>query len=328
MPNRSQSLVVYVDVDDTLIRSSGTKRIPMSNAVQHVRELHEAGVQLYLWSSGGADYARDTAIHLGIAECFVAFLPKPHVLVDDQHPSEWRCLLHVHPFQVSGQSAKQYAVATFESEDRSSRSSFAEPVFATKVESAGASQDRVIVDVASNRTLVVVADGAGGVAGSAVIAEAICDKLRERFRATPDGCTWLTEVRHLDEELAKSSAGGMSTVIVLVIEAGVVRGASVGDSEAWLISGSQIIDLTAAQNRKPLLGSGDAVPVEFGPTPFAGRLLVGTDGLFKYARAERIAAVASAEPVERAVGALVDLVRLSNGSLQDDVAVALLHVAG
>lgn len=120
----------------------------------------------------------------------------------------------------------------------------------------------------------------------------------------------------------------MSTVIAIVIEAGVVRGASVGDSEAWIISGGQIVDLTVAQNRKPLLASGEAVPVELGPTPFAGRLLVGTDGLFKYARAERIAAVASAEPVARAVEDLVDLARLSNGSLQDDVAVALLEADG
>lgn len=104
-------------------------------------------------------------------------------------------------------SAEQYAVATVGREALSSRSSSAEPLFATKVESAGASQDRAIVDVASNRTLVVIADGAGGVAGSAVIADAICDKLRERFRATPNGCNWLTELRHLDEELAKSSAG-------------------------------------------------------------------------------------------------------------------------
>jgi hypothetical protein len=50
-------LVAYVDVDDTLVRSFGSKRIPMPAMATHVRELHRAGVVLYCWSSGGAKYA-------------------------------------------------------------------------------------------------------------------------------------------------------------------------------------------------------------------------------------------------------------------------------
>jgi phosphoserine phosphatase len=76
--------VVYVDVDDTLVRTVGTKRIPMTGAVDHVRSLHAGGAQLYCWSSGGGEYAHSVAQELGIAACFVAFLPKPHVLLDDQ----------------------------------------------------------------------------------------------------------------------------------------------------------------------------------------------------------------------------------------------------
>jgi hypothetical protein len=51
-------LVVYVDVDDTLVRSFGSKRIPMTEMVRHVRDLSRDGAVLYAWSSGGADYAR------------------------------------------------------------------------------------------------------------------------------------------------------------------------------------------------------------------------------------------------------------------------------
>jgi len=65
--------VVFVDVDDTLIRSVGAKRIPMPAVVAHVKTMHEQGVALYLWSSGGADYARMSAAKLGIEHCFVAF---------------------------------------------------------------------------------------------------------------------------------------------------------------------------------------------------------------------------------------------------------------
>ncbi len=69
--------VVYVDVDDTLVRSVGTKRIPIPAAVRHVRALFEQGAELYCWSSGGADYARQSAEECDIADCFRAFPPGP-----------------------------------------------------------------------------------------------------------------------------------------------------------------------------------------------------------------------------------------------------------
>lgn len=93
MPSR----VIFVDVDDTLIRSTGTKRIPMPGVVAAVHELHKQGVQLYLWSSGGAEYARKAAIELGIEKCFLAFLPKPQVYIDDQAVHQWRFCKHVLP---------------------------------------------------------------------------------------------------------------------------------------------------------------------------------------------------------------------------------------
>jgi len=89
--------IVFVDVDDTLVRSVGVKRIPMPGVVASVRALHQKGVQLYLWSSGGAEYARGSAVELGIEECFVAFLPKPHAYIDDQPVEEWRFCKHVLP---------------------------------------------------------------------------------------------------------------------------------------------------------------------------------------------------------------------------------------
>jgi len=89
--------IIFVDVDDTLVRSVGTKRIPMPNVVARVRALHKGGAILYLWSSGGADYARASAVELGLIQCFEAFLPKPDVYLDDQPVSDWRFCLHVLP---------------------------------------------------------------------------------------------------------------------------------------------------------------------------------------------------------------------------------------
>ena len=91
--------IVYVDVDDTLVRTAGSKRIPIVAAVERVRSLHAKGATLYLWSSGGAEYARTAAGELGISDCFTAFLPKPTHIVDDQHITQWRDLVHLHPNQ-------------------------------------------------------------------------------------------------------------------------------------------------------------------------------------------------------------------------------------
>lgn len=101
-------LIIYVDVDDTLIRSAGSKRIPVSGMVDHVRSLSAAGAELYCWSSGGGEYAREVATELAIAECFVAFLPKPHVLIDDQNVSAWRRLVQVHPGRCSSLTVDRY----------------------------------------------------------------------------------------------------------------------------------------------------------------------------------------------------------------------------
>ena len=89
--------VVYIDVDDTLVRSLGSKRSPMKSVIDQVRRLHSEGAQLYLWSTGGAQYAKDAATELGIPECFTAFLPKPDAYIDDQSVSEWRGYKHVLP---------------------------------------------------------------------------------------------------------------------------------------------------------------------------------------------------------------------------------------
>ena len=89
--------IAYVDVDDTLVRTAGTKRIPIPATVRYVKGLKAEGWELYCWSSGGGDYARESAVELGIADCFVAFLPKPELMIDDVPPQGWRYLTITHP---------------------------------------------------------------------------------------------------------------------------------------------------------------------------------------------------------------------------------------
>ena len=90
-------LVIYVDVDDTLIRSVGSKRIMMTHSVKQVKALHAEGAELYCWSSGGAEYAKASAVEAGIEDCFKDFLPKPQVMLDDQPVEDWKYLTYLHP---------------------------------------------------------------------------------------------------------------------------------------------------------------------------------------------------------------------------------------
>jgi hypothetical protein len=94
-----RTAVIYVDVDDTLVRHAGSKSIPIIRVIDQVRRMHARGFSLYCWSTGGAEYAQRIATDLGVSECFTAFLPKPTILIDDQEISTW-LLKSLHPSQV------------------------------------------------------------------------------------------------------------------------------------------------------------------------------------------------------------------------------------
>lgn len=100
---------IYVDVDDTFVRSVGSKRIQVLAVVKHIRSLFTQGATLYCWSSGGAEYAKQSAKEFGIADCFVGFLQKPTTLLDDQDISEWRYLKCVHPNECEGKTLEDYS---------------------------------------------------------------------------------------------------------------------------------------------------------------------------------------------------------------------------
>lgn len=104
-------LVVYVDVDETLVRNVGRSRVPIPGAIAHVRELAAQGAELYCWSSGGAGYARNSAREVGLEGVFTAFMPKPQVLLDDQRVEAWRRLVQVHPLSCPGESVASYRAA-------------------------------------------------------------------------------------------------------------------------------------------------------------------------------------------------------------------------
>lgn len=192
---------------------------------------------------------------------------------------------------------------------------------ATVLEPALAGEDRLAVRTHAAHTVVVVADGAGGVGGGAAAAQRICDAV---VATTGDDVDWAHLLAGLDAAMARDPSPGWSTAVVVEIRAGRVRGASVGDSAAFVVAAGGLRELSARQRRKPLLGSGEAVPVAFGPEPLDGRLLVASDGLVKYVAHGRLASIAGASSTAGAAAALLDACRLPAGGLQDDVAIVLL----
>ena len=191
----------------------------------------------------------------------------------------------------------------------------------------GSDQDRAVAVPIGRPTpgayLAAVADGAGGTGSGGAASTRFVDFVT---KCGPGSTDWFDVLLAFDGELSARRSGGQTTgVVALVHSDGRIIGASVGDSVAWLISPTgELADLTEHQRRKPLLGSGEALPVVFDANPCGGRLLLATDGLVNYAPVDRIRALAMQGSVAEAAAALADCVRLPSGGLQDDVAVVLV----
>lgn len=103
-----QEFIVYVDVDDTSIRTFSGKRIRIPSSIEHIKKLKKQGAIIYCWGSGGAGYARMVAEELNILDLFIAFLPKPNMLIDDQNVNDWKYLLQVHPLSCDYKGLDAY----------------------------------------------------------------------------------------------------------------------------------------------------------------------------------------------------------------------------
>jgi PPM family protein phosphatase len=184
----------------------------------------------------------------------------------------------------------------------------------------GQGDDRALVLPVAGGLVLAVCDGAGGTGRGAAAAERVVRAVAEWAHAgASDACGCL---RAVDGELAREGGGGETTAVIAVLRETGVTGASVGDSEAWIVSPRGHEALTRHQSRKPLLGSGRATPVLFVAAPLLNAtLLVGSDGLFKYGNAARLRELALA--VELDAAPLIASVRLRSGALQDDTTVLL-----
>jgi serine/threonine protein phosphatase PrpC len=194
------------------------------------------------------------------------------------------------------------------------------------------SEDRLAVHEVQGGVVVVVADGAGGMAGGTDAAEYVLTIVNAAvadpaFR--PDATSWVDLLRRADGEIQAARTAGETTAVIVHLSHDALVGAAVGDSGTLLVlDDCTVHDLAADQlpHRKRRLGSGRAVPTGFeAALPSRAVLVAATDGLVAYTRHDGLArAVFAADDLAEAADNLVDIVRLPSGSLQDDVAVVLV----
>jgi serine/threonine protein phosphatase PrpC len=187
-------------------------------------------------------------------------------------------------------------------------------------------QDRLSVLNHGDKTIIALADGAGGMSGGAQAAQYVIDQTQQHISAIHNPTDCETLLHKIDRDLADRASGGETTGIILAIDQTQVFGASVGDSEAWFFATDQKHHLTKGQFRKPLLGSGEALAVKFQHPATPGILLVASDGLWKYTSYEKIADSLKQGLTPDLPQRLVSLVRLRSGALHDDIAIATLEV--
>jgi serine/threonine protein phosphatase PrpC len=185
-------------------------------------------------------------------------------------------------------------------------------------------QDRGLVIQDGPRVVLCVADGAGGRSGGTEAANMVVDLIRQNAAVMGNAASCAELLRKMDAAVAKDPIAGETTCALAIVTQEEIFGASVGDSGVWLIpKEGAYLDLTLAQQRKPLIGSGSARSVPFQLPRRVGVLLLATDGLLKYTSAARISAACREYSADVAAQRLIELVRYPSGSLPDDVTVIL-----
>ncbi len=180
-------------------------------------------------------------------------------------------------------------------------------------------QDRVSIVENDEDILIILSDGAGGTSGGTEAAEFTVNNLLISNAQNP-----VDTLRDLDESIFTNPKTGEATVVYLRISEGKISGASIGDSEAWLIQGEKIVDITENQHRKPLLGTGRAIVKGFHDIPFVGTLIVASDGLTKYVPISKIiSTITDNNNLDVCCIKLIELVRYKSGILSDDTTVIL-----
>jgi hypothetical protein len=174
--------------------------------------------------------------------------------------------------------------------------------------------------------LCALADGQGGQHGAAEAAQVACASvlaslLGIRPALLPVPSVWCEVLTEADRAVAAHSEAGYTTLLAFALIGDSLVGASSGDSAVLVVPhNGKATEATARQVKNPPIGSGEAEIV-----PFAVRLtapwsvLAMSDGVWKFAGWERMAAAARTLRGMDLVDRLQESVRLpGSGLLPDD----------
>lgn len=165
-------------------------------------------------------------------------------------------------------------------------------------------QDFAQVERRPNGALrIALADGVSGMFGGTEAATQAVQTWIEEKSLAPE-----LALAEADSHLSRAPHGGQTTAIFLELTADGLRGASVGDSRVWFLEANGTWkELTEYQRVKPYVGSGDAVPIAFSRVPRErGRLLICSDGLWRYTDLADIWANAQLDSLSAAADALLN----------------------
>ncbi len=173
--------------------------------------------------------------------------------------------------------------------------------------------------------LVALADGQGGRAGGVKAAQLACQILAARF---VESGSLAEAVVAADAAVAADREAGFTTLVGLCVFGNRVSGVSCGDSAAVAVCEGQAPSvLTSRQFKNPPVGSGgaDFVPFEMElASPW--RILVMSDGVWKYASWDRVWDCAARLSGEELIAELQGAARMkATGEFQDDFTIVLLE---
>ena len=139
------------------------------------------------------------------------------------------------------------------------------------------SHDRLSVLRDAHRTLIALADGADSREAGQTAAARTVNELARCFRngtLPQDPLEWVMLLEGIDHAVLSDPDAGEASALVLLVQQGVVVGASVGDSLAYVVrTVGEAQLLTTSQRKAPRIGTGLACPVGFGPVQLDGKLI-------------------------------------------------------
>lgn len=139
------------------------------------------------------------------------------------------------------------------------------------------SHDRLCVLRDAHRTLIALADGVDSREAAQAAAARTVTELARCFRngALPeDPRGWVMLLEGIDHAVLGDPDAGETSALVILVQQGVVMGASVGDSLAYVVHAEgEAQALSRGERKEPRIGTGLATPLGFGPVQLDGKLI-------------------------------------------------------